>query len=218
MINLARPIIVRLTRFLQDEGYEVTTAASLADARKNLANPTLVLLDWKLPDGQGIDYLRELRAEKNPVPIIMLTARAELLDKVLGLEMGASDYLTKPFEPRELLARIRVQLRVFSEPASSALLHAGAVVVDREARQIRFKGVVIETTKIEFDLVKLFVEHENRVFSRDELLNRVWGYDQYPTTRTVDTHILQLRHKLSESYIETVRGCGYRWVTGKELT
>jgi DNA-binding response OmpR family regulator len=207
-----------LHQYLEKEGYEVILSETLKQARLGLENdPDLVILDWMLPDGDGIELLKEWRKLDIAVPVILLTAKAETIDKVLGLELGANDYLTKPFEPRELLARIRVQLR--SAPSQqngkSSRLEYKAISMDLKTRETRFEGRSVVLTKMEFELLKLFVENPNQVFSRDELLNRVWGYDQFPTTRTVDTHILQLRQKLNEDLFETIRGIGYRLKVAK---
>jgi DNA-binding response OmpR family regulator len=205
-----------LSKFLAGEGYAVTVAASLSEARlqKNL-QPGLILLDWMLPDGQGVDLLREIRKVDTATPIILLTSRSDLVDKVLGLEMGANDYLTKPFEPRELVARIRVQQRNTSKVSSGSaeppsLLQSSEVILNITTREVRFKEVAIELTKMEFDLLRVLMENPNRVFPREALLNKVWGYENYPTTRTVDNHIVQLRQKLNPDMFETVRGVGYR--------
>lgn len=204
-----------LKKFIQDEGYDVDLARNLEEARaKKIDDYDLMILDWMLPDGQGVDYLKEVRAKTNSIPVIMLTARAELIDKVIGLESGANDYVTKPFEPRELVARIRAQLRLSSaqggEKESEAKIEVGDLVIDKHQREVFFGGKVVEMTKMEFDFLKLLAEHPNRAFSRDEILNKVWGYEHYPTTRTVDTHVLQLRQKTRDDLIETVRGVGYR--------
>jgi len=197
-----------LARFLRGEGYDVEIATTAAAARAAFAaGPDLVILDWMLPDGQGKDLLAAWRTAQATTPVIMLTARAELIDKVLGLELGADDYVTKPFEPRELLARVKVRLRA---PAQRKTLAHGGVEIDDVERRVRFHGNVVEMTKMEFDLLNIFVENAGKVFSRDELLNVVWGFDAYPTTRTVDTHVLQLRQKLAPELFETVRGIGYR--------
>lgn len=205
-----------LRGFLRDEGHQVILARDLEAARKqNLDEVKLIILDWMLPDGQGIDFLRELRAANTKIPIVMLTARTEVIDKVVGLESGADDYLTKPFEPRELAARIRVQLRHQSELGSSQIedkekIVLGDIIIDLMRREISYKGNVIEFTKMEYEFLVLLAESPNRAFSREEILNKVWGYENYPSTRTVDTHVLQLRQKLYDELIETVRGVGYR--------
>jgi DNA-binding response OmpR family regulator len=201
-----------LVQYLTKEGFDILEAKTLKEARLCLGeDPHLIILDWMLPDGEGTELLKEWRKSDVSLPIILLTAKAETIDKVLGLELGANDYLTKPFEPRELLARIRVQLRSPSVVSSkSAQLNYSAISMDLRMRTVCFEGTPVELTKMEFELLKLFVENPNQVFSREELLNRVWGYDQFPTTRTVDTHILQLRQKLRDNLFETVRGIGYR--------
>lgn len=204
-----------LRKFIQDEGYQVDLARNLEEARtKKIEDYDLMILDWMLPDGQGVDYLKEVRSKTNAVPVIMLTARAELIDKVIGLESGANDYVTKPFEPRELVARIRAQLRLSSanggEKETDGKIELGDLVIDKHQREVFFGGQVVEMTKMEFDFLKLLAENPNRAFSRDEILNKVWGYEHYPTTRTVDTHVLQLRQKTRDDLIETVRGVGYR--------
>ncbi len=201
-----------IRKLLVMEGFGVTWVKSLVEARSSLSEEIkMIVLDWMLPDGQGIDFLKELRSSSNLIPVIMLTARVELIDKIIGLESGANDYMTKPFEPRELVARIRVQLRVkpvLQEKKSE--IRFEDLIVDCDARKVMFKGVEIEFTKMEFDLLRLLAESPGRAFSREEILNKVWGYDSYPTTRTVDTHVLQLRQKLEDELIETVRGVGYR--------
>lgn len=202
-----------LEKRLRDEGFAVVRAGRLADAEREFRARAfdLVLLDWMLPDGQGIDLLRKLRTEGVRTPILLLTARSEVVDRVLGLEMGANDYLPKPFDPRELVARIRVQLRApEAPPATRPTIAVGGIRIDVERRAASLDGRAIELTKMEFELLKLFLEHPDRVFSREELLNQVWGYNQFPTTRTVDTHLVQLRQKFGEDRFETIRGVGYR--------
>jgi len=206
-----------LKSFLRDEGHQVTWAESLTVARgHDFSETELVILDWMLPDGQGIDFLREKRSEGLKTPVIMLTARTEVIDKVVGLESGADDYLTKPFEPRELAARIRVQLRHSSERGGSGdskesgEIKLGDLIINLETREITFKGNIKDFTKMEFEFLVLLAETPNRAFSREEILNKVWGYENYPSTRTVDTHVLQIRQKLFDELIETVRGVGYR--------
>ncbi|MDD0853448.1 response regulator transcription factor [Halobacteriovorax sp. GB3] len=204
-----------LESYLKGEGMDVLWSTSLEQAREKMnGDIELVVLDWMLPDGQGIDFLKELRGEGNTVPVIMLTARADLIDKVIGLETGANDYMTKPFEPRELIARMRVQLRnpaPHSDIAPSSKIIRGTLEIDIDTREVSFEGNKVELTKMEFDFLKLLAETPNRAFSRDEILNKVWGYENYPSTRTVDTHVLQLRQKLADELIETVRGIGYRF-------
>lgn len=208
-----------LNHFLQKENFEVVWVTTLSDARIKLAmvKPNLVLLDWMLPDGQGIDFLKDIRAEKNYIPFIMLTARSELLDKVIGLEAGADDYLTKPFEPRELVARIRVQLRKEEQTdheqakEQNQKISRKNILIDLFSREVFFESQLIHLTKMEFDLLVLLADNPGRPYTREELLNKVWGFEFTPTTRTVDTHILQLRQKFGDEIIETVRGVGYRF-------
>ncbi|WP_127715824.1 response regulator transcription factor [Halobacteriovorax sp. HLS] len=203
-----------LNSYLVDEGHEVKWAQSLEEARSKTGEEEIVILDWMLPDGQGVDFLKELRNDGISIPVIMLTARTDLIDKVIGLEAGANDYMTKPFEPRELVARIRVQLRDYS-PSEVVELNEvivrGDLSIDKGQRVIKWHGKEVEFTKMEFDFLTLLAESPNRAFPREEILNKVWGYENYPSTRTVDTHVLQIRQKLSDELIETVRGIGYRF-------
>lgn len=205
---------------LRDSGFHVSEANSLSAARKiELKNIDLAVLDWGLPDGQGIDLLREWRSAGSQMPVIFLTARTDVLDKVLGLELGANDYLTKPFEPRELIARIRVQLRSrksgkAGDSEADEIIECGGIKLNNRTREIFWHGESVELKKMEYDLLLLLISSPNQVFTRDELLNKVWGYDSYPTTRTVDNHIMHLRQKFSEDLFETVRGVGYRFKSG----
>ncbi len=204
-----------LSVHLKSEGFDVIWVQNLQDTTQALNDNkiNLLILDWMLPDGQGIDYLKSLRQTQKSLPVIMLTARAELIDKIVGLESGANDYITKPFEPRELIARIRVQLRDKSQETlseQSEIISYEKLSIDMTSRMVTCEDVKIDLTKMEFDLLKLLVESPGRVFPREELLNKVWGYENYPTTRTVDTHILQLRQKIPFEFIETMRGIGYR--------
>lgn len=209
---------ISMKKFLQDEGHIVTWVKQIAACDYDaIKNSDLLILDWMLPDGQGIDVLNEIKSKNISTPVIMLTARTELIDKVVGLESGANDYMTKPFEPRELLARIRVQLRVKSlgnndqsEDEIGKKITLGGLHIDPIKREVLYDDKNVDLTKMEFDFLTLLAEFPNRAFSRDEILNKVWGYDHFPTTRTVDTHVLQLRQKLNDTLIETVRGIGYR--------
>lgn len=208
-----------LNQFLLRENFDVTWVTTLSEARVklNAGKPHLVLLDWMLPDGQGIDFLKDIRSEKNYTPFIMLTARSELLDKVVGLEAGADDYLTKPFEPRELVARIRVQIRKEeqleneSDKEKNQKIQRKDILIDLFSREVFFQSQLMHLTKMEFDLLVLLAENPGRPYTREELLNKVWGFEFTPTTRTVDTHVLQLRQKFGDDVIETVRGVGYRF-------
>jgi DNA-binding response OmpR family regulator len=201
-----------LKKILEDEGHRAYLAQSLKEAR-NLLSETfdVIVLDWMLPDGQGIDFLRELRSVDSAVPVIMLTARTDLIDKVLGLETGASDYMTKPFESRELVARVRVQLREkISHKAKDEKIVAGKITINDNEKEIFYDGKKLTFTKMEYELLKLLAENPKQTFSREKLLDKVWGYENFPTTRTVDTHVLQIRQKTSDDIIETIRGLGYR--------
>lgn len=219
-------VAASLQDLLEREGYVVRLAGSLAEARRALAasesatdSIDAMLLDWRLPDGEGIDLLKELR-KTSELPVLMVTARVEVIDRVLGLEIGADDYVAKPVEPRELLARLKVRLRKHQHPRSAAppaastprIVQQAGVRVDLDAREVTFEGALVPMTRMEFGLLALLLEHPGRVFSREELLNQVWGYERTPTTRTVDTHVVQLRTKLRADLIESVRGIGYRLV------
>ncbi len=215
-------VAASLRDLLEREGYVVRVAGSIAEARRELAASgggsgmlplDGMLLDWRLPDGEGIDLLKDLR-KTTDLPILMVTARVDVIDRVLGLEIGADDYVTKPVEPRELLARLKARLRTHQRPAvapvAARTLEAVGVLIDLETREVTFEGRAVPMTRMELGLLALLVEHPGRVFSREELLNRVWGYERTPTTRTVDTHVVQLRTKLRADLIESVRGIGYR--------
>jgi len=202
-----------LKESLKRESFDVVLVQTFEDASKEeFKNYDIILLDWMLPDGQGIDLLKVI---KNDAPVIMLTARTDLIDKVIGLESGANDYITKPFEARELIARIRVQLRTKSQTEHSEEkldeLISKDLRFNLEERKIYYQEKEMTFTKMEFDLLYLLVKNPKRVFSREKLLDEVWGYENYPTTRTVDTHVLQIRQKLTNDIIETVRGVGYRY-------
>jgi DNA-binding response OmpR family regulator len=199
-----------LKKSLETEGYSVTLCPTLAAGREmDITNFSLVLLDWMLPDGQGIDLLKEIG---HLIPTIMLTARADLIDKIIGLEGGASDYINKPFEPRELLARIRVQLRKPTQnDFVSEIIKSHGVELNNTERKAFYNDKEITLTKMEFNLIYLLASTPKQVFSREKLLDDVWGYENYPTTRTVDTHVLQIRQKFTTDIIETVRGIGYKF-------
>jgi DNA-binding response OmpR family regulator len=201
-----------LKKIVEGEGMQAHLATNLAEAIKMIAESIdVIVLDWMLPDGQGIDFLREIRAKNFNAPVIMLTARTDLIDKVIGLETGASDYMTKPFESRELIARIRVQLREKNlAPTKIERIVVGKLTINAFEREVLYEGKKITFTKMEYDLLKLLAENPKQTFSRENLLDKVWGYENYPTTRTVDNHVLQIRQKTSEDIIETVRGLGYR--------
>ena len=207
--------------YLANEGFEVCRAGTVAQARRDLEPAIeLVILDWRLPDGSGVDLLSEWRKGGVTVPVVMLTARTDLVDRVLGLELGANDYVTKPFEPRELLARIRVRLRerqVAPARAAPEVLRGAGIELRVDTREVRWRDQPVELTRQEFTLLRLLLENPNRVLSREEILNLAWGYESYPTTRTVDTHMLQLRRKFAPELFETVRGIGYRFRISEDL-
>jgi len=205
---------------LKAEGYVVLTASrgdtGLEQALRE--RPELVLLDIMLPGMSGLDVCRELRAKGFDAPIIMLTARAEEVDRVVGLEIGADDYVTKPFGIRELLARIRVRLRRHA-PATigDSKLRFGEIEVDFERHEALRNGQRVDLTGKEFEVLRLLASHRGEIVTRDRLLDEVWGYETYPTTRTVDNHILRLRQKLEEDpgdprYILSIYGEGYKFV------
>ncbi|HEY63486.1 MAG TPA: response regulator transcription factor [Caldilineae bacterium] len=209
--------IVDLTRmYLEADGYRVLTAGDGEQALRlwREEQPALIVLDLMLPKIDGWDVCRRIRAESD-VPIIMLTARSDDVDKIVGLELGADDYVTKPFNPRELVARVRAVLRrVAHAPDVTRPLMAGPLRIDPARREATLNGRPLKLRAKEFDLLHTLVEHQGLVLSRDQLLNRVWGYDFVGETRTVDVHIARLREKLRDSpvVIETVWGVGYKLV------
>ena len=206
---------------LKAEGYSVLTSTNGESAIKQALRerPDLVLLDVMLPGMNGFDVCQELRRKGFQAPIIMLTAKSEEVDRVIGLTIGADDYVTKPFGIRELLARIRVRLRRHYEAADSgvAKLKFGNVEVDFEKHEANRRGRRIEMTGKEFEVLRFLAKHRGEIVTRDRLLDEVWGYESYPTTRTVDNHILRLRQKLEENpseprYILSIYGEGYKFV------
>jgi len=210
--------IVELARiYLTRAGYEVEGVGdgSEALARFTQLKPDLVVLDIMLPGADGLEICKEIR-KQSQVPIIMLTARDEVTDKVVGLEVGADDYLTKPFHPQELVARAKALLRrARVEPDAPKLIRAGKLEVDLERHEVRYEQAKVQLRPKEFDLVALLARHPGRVFQRSELLDLVWGYDFPGYTRTVDVHVQQVREKLAtagvtDPSIETVWGVGYR--------
>ncbi|MBX5467878.1 MAG: response regulator transcription factor [Firmicutes bacterium] len=211
--------IVELVEYnLEREGFEVLTEAEGPKAveRARAERPDLIILDVMLPGMSGMDVCRELR-KTTDVPIILLTARKDEVDRVLGLELGADDYVTKPFSPRELVARVKAILRRSQRQASEGeAVAASGLVVDEERRQVTLDGRRLDLTFTEFELLATLAKNPGRAFSRDELLSRIWGQDFYGDARTVDVHIRHLREKLEEDpaaprFIETVRGVGYRF-------
>jgi len=202
------------------EGYEVITAGDgIEGLRRALEeSPDLVVLDVMMPRLSGLEVCKQLRAQRASIPIIMLTARGQELDKVVGLELGADDYVTKPFSIRELLARVKAMLRRTAVVPKHQDQHSfGNVEVDLRRRRVLRSGKALEVSSKEFELLTYFICHSGETLSRDRLLEEVWGYENYPTTRTVDTHLVRLRQKLEPDpeqpqYFLTVHGTGYRFV------
>jgi DNA-binding response OmpR family regulator len=201
--------------YLKNAGYTVRTAANGNDALRQVAaeKPALVVLDLMLPDIDGIEVCKRIRQDSD-LPILMLTARDEDVDKIIGLEVGADDYLTKPFNPRELVARVRSILRRATperEKRESAQLTHGELVIDAGRREVKVGETEIQLAPKEFDLLWELLDHRGLVLTRDQLLERVWGYTFAGDTRTVDVHVRQLRRKLGDaSPIVTVWGVGYK--------
>ena len=202
------------------EGYEVITAQDGVEGLERALedSPDLVVLDVMMPRMSGLEVCKQLRAKRASLPIIMLTARGQEIDKVVGLELGADDYVTKPFSIRELLARVKSVLRRTAALPKDKEQHSFSdVEVDlRRCRVVR-SGKALDISSKEFDLLKYFICHPGETLSRDRLLEDVWGYENYPTTRTVDTHLVRLRQKLEPDpeqpqYFLTVHGTGYRFV------
>lgn len=216
-----RDVRIGIRLLLEDEGYEVEEAASYADALDVMrTRPVdLVLIDIKLPDRNGFDLCRALRAEGNRLPIIMVTAQVDSHDVVAGLEAGADDYVTKPFVPKELTARVRAALRRFEraeELAAGRLLSFGELVVRPDEGLVERDGVPLDLTRIEFLLLVELAEHAGLLLTRDQLLERVWGYDRAGDGRLVDAHVSRLRAKIEVNpgeprHLHTVRGLGYRF-------
>lgn len=211
------PIRELLTLYLEREGFRVITAGdgeqALAAARAQ--SPDLIVLDLMMPKRSGYEVCRELRRDSD-IPILMLTARGEDVDRIVGLELGADDYLGKPFHPRELTARVKAILRrAGGAPARErAAVVVGPLKIDWQRHEATLDGELLQLRNKEFDLLRRLAEHEGIVLSREQLLETVWGYDYFGETRTVDVHVNQLRRKLISDAIaiETVRGVGYKLV------
>lgn len=215
LVDDEQSILSLVEAYLRPEGYEVQTAldgeAALAKARA--FQPDIVVLDIMLPLKDGIEVLTTLRRESN-VYVIMLTAKTEETDRVVGLSVGADDYLTKPFSPRELVARIKAALRRMQQPApeSGKMLVFNHLRVDPGRRQVWEDDKAIDLTAIEFDLLNVLAQHRGLVLSREQLLEKVWGYQYFGDFRVVDVHLGHLRQKLGKrQFIHTVRGIGYRF-------
>jgi two-component system alkaline phosphatase synthesis response regulator PhoP len=202
------------------EGYQVLSAMDgVAGLERALADtPDLVILDVMMPRMSGLDVCKQLKSRLPAIPIIMLTARGQEVDKVVGLELGADDYVTKPFSIRELLARVKAVLRrAGSLPKDKERYVFGDVEVNLRSCQVSRQGRAVEFSSKEFDLLKYFLVHPGEALTRDRLLEEVWGYDKFPTTRTVDAHLVRLRQKLEAKpedprFFLTVHGTGYKFV------
>jgi DNA-binding response OmpR family regulator len=208
-----------LQHTFESAGYTV----SLCDGSNGIEDtfksslPTAVVLDLCLPMRPGKEVCRALKSKHPSVPVIILSAVTDVSDKVLLLELGADDYVTKPFSPRELLARVEAAMRRSAPPIGKDVFAFGDAAVNFSAMTVTRKGVTVQLTPQEFKLLKFFVDHQDRVVTRDELLNEVWGYGSYPSTRTVDNHVLRLRHKLEKDpteplHFRTVHSVGYKFV------
>src|SRR6187549_4241078 len=216
-------LVMTLTDRLMAEGYEVESATDAPSGLEMASSGSFdaILLDVMLPGGNGMDVCRTLRQRGLQTPILMLTAKGQVVDKVVGLKLGADDYLVKPFEMAELLARVEALLRRGSSTTSSSGTTDGFkfadITVDFRRAEVTKGGQPLELSAREFKLLKYFVEHRGAALTRDELLNEVWGYNAMPTTRTVDVHVAWLRQKLEDNprhpqYILTVHGLGYKFV------
>lgn len=214
-----KPIREMVSFALGRAGYSLVEAGDIAEAFECLARqvPDLILLDWMLPGASGLELARRLKKDEltRDVPIIMLTARGEEEDKVTGLEAGADDYITKPFSPRELQARIKAVLRRVTPEGEASVIRVDGLELDTGGHRVTAQGQSLEMGPTEFRLLEFFMTHPERVYSRGQLLDRVWGRNSFVEERTVDVHILRLRKALSPSghdaMIQTVRGAGYRF-------
>jgi two-component system phosphate regulon response regulator PhoB len=214
-----RPIREMIAFGLKRAGFEVREAEDCRTARAALADkrPDLVLIDWMLPDNSGLELTRSLKRERETrdMPVIMLTARAEETDKVAGLDGGADDYMTKPFSPRELIARVNAVLRRTGVQDESELIQVGELSLDRAGHRVMVGERTITLGPTEYRLLEFFITHPERVYSREQLLDRVWGGNVYVEERTIDVHIRRLRKALEEfgydRLVQTVRGSGYRF-------
>ena len=218
-------VLTLVSSNLQSAGFKVVESSDGSDVvlRAREVMPALIILDLMLPQMSGFEICKVLKsdARTNGIPIIMLTARVQEIDRVLGFELGADDYVTKPFSPRELILRVKAQIRRSQTPGESGdVLQIGDIIVDRERHCVRVKNKRIELTATEFKLLTLLMERCGRVQNRETLLNEVWGYDVAIQSRTVDIHMRRLREKLGKvaEQIETVRGFGYRLVDPQHLS
>lgn len=214
--------IVELIKYnLETNGYKVYTAHDGKEALKTAEEKSvdLIILDLMMPEMDGLETCKALKRKENTdgIPIIMLTAKGEEFDKILGLELGADDYITKPFSVRELIARVKVVLRrSVSDSDDEDAVSIGPLVIDTSKHEVLKNGERLDLTLKEFELLKLLITNKGKVLTRDSLLDRIWGYEYYGETRTVDVHIRHLRQKIEDDdknpqYIETIRGIGYRF-------
>ena len=211
--------MIRLALELAD--FEVMEAENAAKAETQIANrvPDLILLDWMLPGVSGIEFAKRLKQNKdvNDIPIIILTAKAEEENKIKGFEVGADDYITKPFSPRELIARIKTVLRRGPSVTTEGQIQVDGITLNTVTQEVKINQKSITLSPLEYRLLHFFMSHPNRVYSRDQLLTRVWGGDSYVDERTVDVQIRRLRRALDQggelNLIETVRGAGYKFVS-----
>ncbi len=219
VVDDEQPLLDALQYALQREGFEVVTATDSEDALRlfHEQNPELVVLDVMLPTRSGFEVCQILRKRSN-VPIVMLTAKGAETDRVVGLEIGADDYVTKPFSMRELMARIKSVMRRTKTPASAVgnVLKADELSLDVDRHEVRLGDTLLSLSPKEFDLLRFLMEHPGQVFSRQTLLDRVWGEERYIEERTVDVHIHWLREKIESDprkpkYLLTVRGVGYKF-------
>ena len=217
------PNIVELARlYLRSEGYQVESASDGREALEKVAtiHPSLIVLDLMMPEIDGWEVTRRLRQGDGRIPIIMLTAKGDDADKIVGLDMGADDYLAKPFNPRELVSRVKAVLRRTQEPdRATRVLSVGNVRVDIGRREVTVGGKPVELRTKEFDLLVAFAEHLGLVLDRETLLRIVWGYDYLGDSRTIDVHVTWLRDKLEQATvrIQTIRGIGYKLVTTESM-
>ena len=214
-----RAVQKALKRLFEAEGYAVEVASDGSDGLQKFraTQPSALVLDLRLPGVAGQDVCREVKLEAPTVPVIILSAKSEVTDKVLLLEMGADDYVTKPFSPRELLARVRAAVRRSGRSPVGETFSFGDVSVNFMKMEVTRAGTLVPLTAQEFKIVKFMSENLERVVSREELLNEVWGYQNYPSTRTVDNHIMRLRQKLEKDpsnpqHFRTVHSSGYKFV------
>jgi len=221
IIEDEQDLIKGLKLNLSDEGYDVGWAVNGVEGLRKAVEeaPDLIILDIMLPEMDGLEVCRKLRQKNINIPVIMLTAKGGEIDKVVGLEIGADDYITKPFSVRELIARIKARLRHAEKESKPVpeIYSIGDIEIDFARFKITRKGKEEELTSLETDILRYFVIHRGEVVSRNDLLDKIWGYESYPTTRTIDNHILKLRKKIEDDpshprYIISVYGGGYRFI------